>query len=264
MSPDDRARYLAAYEAAYPGDIAARAKDEHDDIAEEMREVAEAADIDAAVSVLQSYEYGGGYLHLAKAARAMRAALGITDPPEPMTAAELAARLAEVERERDEARAKVQSLNAELSEAVQAAAIGEAVIAALHGEEVSEFMASMWPVAEAQSLHHTIALLQGDVTACMGVIKAACEPLRLLEDDEADWPKLAAAVARVVAERDEARAERDAARRLLGECYVLSGADPDGDGWEHHWPYAVQEVRELRDNYDALVREAADAAKGGA
>lgn len=112
MTPTERTRYLAAYEAAYPGDIAARAKDEHDDIAEEMREVAEAADIDAAVSVLQSYEYGGDYLHLAKAARAMRAALGITDPPEPPTAEELAARLREVERERDEARAERDRLQA--------------------------------------------------------------------------------------------------------------------------------------------------------
>lgn len=44
--------------------------------------------------------------------------------------------------------------------------------------------------------------------------------------------------------------ERDTARQMLGECYVLSGADTDGDGWQHNWPHAVEAVRELRRDYD--------------
>jgi hypothetical protein len=44
--------------------------------------------------------------------------------------------------------------------------------------------------------------------------------------------------------------QRDEARRMLGECFVLSGADTDGDGWEHNWPHAVEEVRTLRRQLD--------------
>jgi hypothetical protein len=51
--------------------------------------------------------------------------------------------------------------------------------------------------------------------------------------------------------------ERDEARRMLGECYVLSGADTDGNepGSGHLWPYAVQEVRQLRQDYDEALDE---------
>jgi DNA repair exonuclease SbcCD ATPase subunit len=47
-----------------------------------------------------------------------------------------------------------------------------------------------------------------------------------------------------------AQDERDEARRLLGECYKLSGADPDGDDWPHLWMHAVQAVRDLRADSD--------------
>ena len=57
----------------------------------------------------------------------------------------------------------------------------------------------------------------------------------------------------VLAMLAEARRERDEARQMLGECYVLSGADTDGDGWEHTWRGAVREVRTLRDQYDEMV-----------
>jgi hypothetical protein len=66
------------------------------------------------------------------------------------------------------------------------------------------------------------------------------------------------------AENDRLRAalterttERDDARRMLAECYVLSGADTDGNtvesGWEHLWRDAVAEVRTLREGYDEAV-----------
>lgn len=48
----------------------------------------------------------------------------------------------------------------------------------------------------------------------------------------------------------EVERERDEARRMLGECVVLSGADTDGAGWEHNWSRAVDEVRQLRQDYD--------------
>lgn len=46
----------------------------------------------------------------------------------------------------------------------------------------------------------------------------------------------------------------DAARKMLAECYILSGADTDGNtlesGWEHLWDGAVEEVRILRAQSD--------------
>lgn len=54
--------------------------------------------------------------------------------------------------------------------------------------------------------------------------------------------------------------ERDAARHALAECYILSGADPDGNdpdtGAIHLWPTAVDEVRTLRSNYDEACADA--------
>ncbi len=55
--------------------------------------------------------------------------------------------------------------------------------------------------------------------------------------------------------------ERDEARKMLGECFTFSGADPDGDGWEHNWPHAVQKVLELRQNYDAEIKSHDEALK---
>lgn len=49
---------------------------------------------------------------------------------------------------------------------------------------------------------------------------------------------------------DLMRRERDEARRMLGECYVLSGADTDGDDWSHLWRHAVRAVAEMRADYD--------------
>ena len=48
-------------------------------------------------------------------------------------------------------------------------------------------------------------------------------------------------------------AERDEARRMLAECYVLSGADPDGDDWRHLWQTAVAEVRQTMEEHRAEV-----------
>lgn len=52
---------------------------------------------------------------------------------------------------------------------------------------------------------------------------------------------------------DKVRRECDEARKMLHECFVLSGADTDGDGWEHTWPNAVAEVKELRKSYDEML-----------
>jgi hypothetical protein len=75
--------------------------------------------------------------------------------------------------------------------------------------------------------------------------------------------------ARVCVEKLIAKNERDAARRMLAECTILSGADTDGNtlesGWEHLWSSAVEDVRHLREDYDEVcadmtVEKARDAA----
>lgn len=47
---------------------------------------------------------------------------------------------------------------------------------------------------------------------------------------------------------------------MLGECYVESGADTDGNkpGSGHLWPTAVQEVAQLRKDYDEGLEEDAE------
>lgn len=67
------------------------------------------------------------------------------------------------------------------------------------------------------------------------------------------------ALAETEARAERAEAERDAARKDLAECYRLSGADPDGDTWEHLWQTAVDEVRLLRQQYNEMRRELAEA-----
>ena len=113
-----------------------------------------------------------------------------------------------------EARAEVDRLTEALSaaekerdDAVMAAAVGEAVIAAMHNEPVSDFMQSFGPVMEAQMMGHTIALLRADNEALWRVVKDACAYLRVTDDDENDWPKLPAYADAIVRERDELRAQ---------------------------------------------------------
>jgi len=45
--------------------------------------------------------------------------------------------------------------------------------------------------------------------------------------------------------------ERDEARRMLGECYVISGADTDGNDWTRLWAHAVDNARETRRLHEA-------------
>jgi len=60
---------------------------------------------------------------------------------------------------------------------------------------------------------------------------------------------------RALNEEAEALAtERDEARKMLAECYVLSGADPDGDDWRHLWQTAVAEVRQTMGEHRAEVK----------
>ena len=70
------------------------------------------------------------------------------------------------------------------------------------------------------------------------------------EAQHAAW--IAVCALRVDAE--QLLAARDEARRMLAECCVLSGADTDGNtpesGWVHLWRAAVEEVRQLRADYD--------------
>lgn len=44
-------------------------------------------------------------------------------------------------------------------------------------------------------------------------------------------------------------------RQMLGECYVLAGADTNGDDPARHYRSAVEAVRELREDYDQALTE---------
>ncbi len=113
----------------------------------------------------------------------------------------------------------------ERDDAVMAAAVGEAVIAAMHNEPVSDFMQSFGPVMEAQMMGHTIALLRADNEALWRVVKDACAYLRVTDDDENDWPKLAAYADAIVKERNELRAT------LARLQTPASGLPPVGTRW---------------------------------
>ena len=82
----------------------------------------------------------------------------------------------------------------------------------------------------------------------MGVLQYDLEAARKERDDARRYVEHAAADCAV------STAERDDARKMLGECFVLSGADTDGDGWEYNWPHAVEAVRELRKDYDESTK----------
>lgn len=79
-----------------------------------------------------------------------------------------------------------------------------------------------------------------------------------IADANKDFKWMSQQAATRTAERDEALTqlqqvtqERDTLIGQLAECYRLSGADPDGDSDAHLAPYAVQEVRRLREESDA-------------
>jgi hypothetical protein len=62
------------------------------------------------------------------------------------------------------------------------------------------------------------------------------------------------AVCALRVDAEQLLAARDEARRMLAECTVLSGADTDGNtlesGWVHLWRRAVDDVSQLRADYD--------------
>ena len=70
------------------------------------------------------------------------------------------------------------------------------------------------------------------------------------EAHRAAWEAVCALRSEVAAER----AERDDARRMLAECAILTGTDTDGNtlesGWVHLWRRAVDDVSQLRADYD--------------
>ena len=49
--------------------------------------------------------------------------------------------------------------------------------------------------------------------------------------------------------------DRDEARAMLGECFRLSGADTDGNGWPHLWRKAVGEVWRMLEEHEELKAE---------
>lgn len=58
-------------------------------------------------------------------------------------------------------------------------------------------------------------------------------------------------------------AERDEARRMLARCTQISGADcdgndPEGSGYIYLWQEAVEQVRQLRKDYDESGAEVAE------
>ena len=119
-------------------------------------------------------------------------------------------------------KARIGALQAEAGEAAMVAAVGESVVAALRGEDVSDFMQSFSPVMEAQTMAHTIALLQGDLEAQRRVIVDACAYLRVTDDDEADWPKLPGAVLQLTEERDALRAQLAEAEATIARLNRLA------------------------------------------
>lgn len=157
--------------------------------------------------------------------------------------------LARVEGEREEARA-------EASAAVQDAAVGEAVIAALRGQPVSDFMGSFGPVAEAQNIGWTVALLRADNAALWTAVRDACAVLRVTDDSEDDWPKLPSAAAQLVEDRDTACAESARLTRLLARCRKIA---LDGREALATDQTALESVADLRAESARLTRELAEA-----
>jgi len=94
-----------------------------------------------------------------------------------------------------------------------------------------------------------------DLNTVLHDLRAQCEP-----GCERAHPCLCCRAAEVL---ERAERERDEARRLLGECYLASGADPDGNAADspHLWPYALAEVQRLRAEAedDAAAAEMAEA-----
>ena len=91
--------------------------------------------------------------------------------------------------------------------------------------------------------------------SCVPHLRAAVEAARTEAATMRTWAEEAALAENENArDLEVARQERDDARRMLAECYVLSGADTDGNtpesGWVHLWRAAVEEVRQLRADYD--------------
>ena len=90
---------------------------------------------------------------------------------------------------------------------------------------------------------------------CSVRLRAEVEAARAEAATMRSWAEEAAAAENENArDLEVARQERDDARRMLAECTVLSGADTDGNtvesGWVHLWRRAVDDVSQLRADYD--------------
>ena len=91
--------------------------------------------------------------------------------------------------------------------------------------------------------------------SCVPHLRAAVEAARTEAATMRTWAEEAALAENENArDLEVARQERDDARRMLAECTVLSGADTDGNtvesGWVHLWRRAVDDVSQLRADYD--------------
>ena len=123
-------------------------------------------------------------------------------------------RIAALETERDKAQEDV-------SAATMAAAVGEAVTAALNGELVSDFMQSFGPVMEAQTIRSLLDLERRDTAVLWRTVKDACGWLHVTDDDESDWPKLPEYARRAVEEVARITAERESVEPLLADVRRL-------------------------------------------
>lgn len=85
------------------------------------------------------------------------------------------------------AREEIAIANGQLSEAVEAAAIGEAVMDAVQGKPVSDFFESFGPVRDAQDMHDAINGLTANLAAEKARADRAEERVKELEAAIMDW-----------------------------------------------------------------------------
>ena len=172
----------------------------------------------------------------------------------------------------DDARFDLRALLAECREYVEQCEPGNTIKGRNH---VTEFLARLDAAlagsarAEVERLREDVATFSDDfrrVTSetcapdelhcsCVPHLRAAVEAARAEAVTMRTWAEEAAKAENENAEDLEVtRYERDEARRMLAECAILTGTDTDGNtlesGWVHLWRRAVDDVSQLRADYD--------------
>ena len=92
------------------------------------------------------------------------------------------------------------------------------------------------------------------IEAMCGRIRQAVEAIRALREQVKE-PNYKADYEQERGHADVLAQKLDMAFCRLAECYRLTGADPDGNSDARLAPYAVDEVRRLRHDHDALAQE---------